>query len=145
VPGDGLRTGVQAVTGEGFAEPHDPVLHLRIDHVRTAVRPPRAGPVGHLPFSLEAFDQGLHPKPRQPVLTGHLALGTSFHGDSGDHQPGHRHTPTPKIKRGVNYVPRQLPTMSCNQSPLAPPLVRAHLPLLSCCTFRPVQQKVQQR
>jgi hypothetical protein len=33
-----------------------------------------------------------------------------------------------RAKEGANYVPRHLLTMSCNQSPLAPPLVRAGLP-----------------
>jgi hypothetical protein len=40
VGGDGLRPGVQALPGQGLAEPHDLVLDLQVDRPRVGVRAP---------------------------------------------------------------------------------------------------------
>jgi hypothetical protein len=94
----------------------DLVLDLQADRPRVGVRLARPRLERRLPLGLESFDQGLHPKAGDAVVASDRTLGASLHGDGGDHEPGEGHAAS-KINRGANYVPRQLPTMSCNQSP----------------------------
>ena len=136
--GDGLRTSVQAMLRQLFAEPDDLVLDLQRHRARVVMRPPRPGLKSGLALGLEAFDQFLHPKPGDAILAGDRTLRASLHGDGGDHESGARHDAPPRSTK--------VPTMSRDSCQLCRatshlrvrasifPSQRACLPQLGCRT-----------
>ena len=111
---DGVRTGVQSLPGQLLTEPDDLVLDCGGDRVRAAPRSSRASLVGSLTLGVPAPDQLLDPVPGDVVVAGDLALGASLDDHGGDDESVLGHATT--SRRGANYVPRQVPTMSWNQT-----------------------------
>ena len=97
-----------------------PHVDPQTDRPRVGMGPTRAWPIRGLTLGFKAFDQFLHPDPEipsrerprfllRPSIT--TAVITSRASDMAHLQD----------QEGANYVPGNLLTMSCNQSPLAPP------------------------
>ena len=108
--------------GQLLAQPDDLVLQPRGHRVRAVVRAPRPRLIAP-------------PRPRRRTVAPVAAPSTGTPGNPGPPRSSERPSTftavitsrasdmgAPPPKRGANYVPRQVPTMSSNQTPSSPPV-----------------------
>jgi hypothetical protein len=114
VGADRVCAGVRSLPGQLLAKPDDLLLYLRGNRLWAGARAPRPRLERGLALGEIPLDELDHPLPRDVVVAGDLALGASLDDDDGDDQSGLGHVGT--SGRGVNDVPRQVSTMSWNQT-----------------------------
>ena len=91
VPGDPLRSGVQASPGQLLTDPGHQADRFLLDRPRRGPRPPRPRLDCRLAFFPVAGQQRADPRTGRPVTAGYLANRALFHRDRHDDQPCSRH------------------------------------------------------